>query len=65
VVLQRKADLLAHLAEAAARKEAGNAAFAGGDVRTALDEWARGDEALKAEAEALKEQRRARRWDRR
>ena len=36
------------LAEAAARKEAGNAAFAGGDVRTALDEWARGDEALKA-----------------
>ena len=36
------------LAEAAARKEAGNAAFAGGDVRTALDEWARGDEALRA-----------------
>ena len=36
------------LAEAAARKEAGNAAFAGGDVRTALDEWAAGLDALRA-----------------
>jgi peptidylprolyl isomerase len=36
------------LAEAAARKEAGNAAFAGGDVHTALGEWERGVDALKA-----------------
>jgi peptidylprolyl isomerase len=36
------------LAEAAARKDAGNAAFTGGDVRLALEEWARGVDALKA-----------------